>query len=92
MAKAGTDVDPAFYIDVNLNDLRDAAEYFFYSLDSVSSATDGPGSKSLWAKRVLGADIGKTRVVRVACHGEQMARGVPEFSSIEIPKTHPAFR
>ena len=92
MAKAGTEFDPASYIDVSLNDFRDAADYIYYFREGIGSATDGIGSEAHWGKLISGQYGGKAQVVRVACRGEQSANGVPEFSSVEIPKTHPAFR
>ena len=92
MAKAGTDFDPAFYFDVTLNDFRDAADYTHYFRETIGSATDGIASEGHWGKLISREDGGKVQVVRVACRGEQIAHGVPEFSSVEIPKTHPAFR
>lgn len=92
MSKAGTDFDPALYVDVTLNDFRDMIDYIYYFRETSGSATDGLASESHWGKLILSHDGGKTRVVRVACRGDQVARGLPAFSIVEIPKLHPAFR
>jgi hypothetical protein len=34
----------------------------------------------------------QSAVVRAACRGDQVARGLPAFSIVEAPKLHPAFR
>jgi hypothetical protein len=92
MSKAGTDFDPALYIDVTLNDFRDMIDYIYYFHETSGSATDGLASESHWGKQALSHDGGKARVVRVACRGDQVARGLPAFSIVEVPKLHPAFR
>ena len=83
--------DPKTYIDVELNDLRDFIDYIFYYREGFGSASDGLASEGHWGRLHREQDSGKVRVVRVACR-EDKDKGVPEFSSLEIPKRHPAFR
>jgi len=92
MSKAGTDFDPALYIDVTLDDFRDMIDYIYYFRETWGSAIDGLASECHWGQQILSHDGGKTRVVRVACRGDQVARGLPAFSIVEVPKLHPAFR
>jgi hypothetical protein len=92
MSKAGTDFDPALYVDVTLNDFRDKIDYIYYFRETPGSATDGLASESHWGKQALSQDGNKARVVRVACRGDQVAYRLPAFSIAEVPKLHPAFR
>ena len=83
--------DPKTYIDVDLNDFRDFIDYVFYHCEGLGSASDGLASESQWGKLHREEDSGKVGVVRVACREDQ-DKGVPEFSSLEVSKRHPAFR
>ena len=85
------ELDPKTYIDVVLNGFRDFIDYVFYYREGCGSASDGLVSESHHDDLHHRRDHGKVAVVRVACRDDQ-EKGVPEFSSLEIPKRHPAFR
>lgn len=83
--------DPKTYIDIVLTDFRDFIDYVFYYRELLGSASDGLSRENYWRKLHREDASGKVRVVRVACRDDQ-DKGMPEFSSLEIPKRHPAFR
>lgn len=76
---------------MDLNDFRDFFDYVFYYSEGLRNASDGLASEGRWGKLHHEEDSGKVGVGRVACREDQ-DKGVPESSSLEISKRHPAFR
>jgi len=91
MAKRGTELDPAHYIDVTLSHFRDVVDYLRWYRDGLGSVTDGIGANSHFAKAVV-RDYGKKYWgVRVNCRKDVEEGGRKRFEAVLVPGRHPLF-
>ncbi|KAI9866760.1 MAG: hypothetical protein M1813_000702 [Trichoglossum hirsutum] len=91
MVRNGNDRDPLTYGHVTLEGFRDATDYMAWYRDGIGSVTDGIGSRTHFAERIMEGKAGKVKGVRVSCQGDIALLGAEKLISVDVPRTHPLF-
>jgi hypothetical protein len=91
MVRNGNDWEPTTYGHVTLENFRDATDYMAWYRDGIGCVTDGVGSTTPFAKRIMEDRAGKVKGVRVSCQGDIALLGAEKLISVDVPKTRPLF-
>ena len=85
LKKEGLDIDPWFYLDVDMRDYRDVVDYFiWYGVYRSVEDRDVRGGDSIHNRKG-----NKVRGAKINCEGDQKYFGAAKFAAVDVPAGHP---